>query len=375
MKKNKHKINLKNKSNRKSKLKRKDLTKAINTPPGSMIYVGKDRFEDITLKYIEYNKDEYYEKDIENIDNISNLLDFSRDKGNEKVNWISIIGIHEADKISSICKPLNLHPLVVEDILDTTQRPKIEDYDDYLFIIVKRMYYTENKEIWTEQMSFLLFKNLVVSFQEFESDTFKNIKNRLKEGGTLRKNMADDLLYSLLDNIVDDYFLLLEEIGEKTDILEDELLIHPDNEILQKIYILKRDLIYIRNNLWPMRNVTNNLSKDQYDLIDGKTVYYMRDMSDNVIQIIDLIEIYREICSGMLDTYLSSIGNKTNEVMKVLTIFSTIFIPLTFVAGVYGMNFDYIPELRWKYSYNAFWILSLSITGVMLRYFKKKNWF
>ncbi len=187
--------------------------------------------------------------------------------------------------------------------------------------------------------------------------------------------MADDLLYSLLDAIVDGYFLLLEEIGEIIDTLEDELLIEPSDEILQKIYVLKRDLIYIRNNLWPMRNVSSNLSKDQYDLIDGKTIYYMRDISDNVIQIIDLVEIYREICSGMLDTYLSSIGNKTNEVMKVLTIFSTIFIPLSFVAGVYGMNFDYMPELRWKYSYHTFWIFSLGITGFMLRYFKKKNWF
>lgn len=352
--------------------KRKDLTKTINTPPGSSIYVGKERTGEITVKHIEYNKNEHYMEEIKKAEGIKDFLEGKDDK----VKWLNIVGIHDAEKISNLCKTLSLHPLIIEDILDTTQRSKIEDYDDYLFIITKRMYYTEEEDaLGIEQVSFLLFKDRIVSFQEFESGIFKNIQNRLKEGGTIRKHMGDDLLYSLLDAIVDDYFLLVEEIGEKIDTIEDELLLQPDEEILGKIYILKRDLIYIRNSLWPMRNVSSKLSKNEYDLIDGKTVYYMRDISDNVIQIIDLVEIYREVCSGMLDTYLSSIGNKTNDVMKVLTVFSTIFIPLSFLAGVFGMNFNYMPELTWKYSYHTFWVISILLTGFMLRYFKKKDWF
>lgn len=350
--------------------KRKDLTKAINTPPGSRIYVGEERTEEITAKYIEYNKKSHYMEQFQDIAKIDGFLD-----SNDKIRWLKIVGIHDAEKINKICDPLSLHPLVIEDILDTTQRSKIEEYDEYLFVITKRMHYTENDELGIEQISFLLFKDRVVSFQEFESGIFKNIQNRLKEGGTIRKSMADDLLYSLLDGIVDNYFLLVEEIGEKLDTIEDELLLEPDEEILEDIYVLKRDLIYIRNALWPMRNVSSKLSKNEYELIDGKTVYYMRDISDNVIQIIDLVEIYREVCSGMLDTYLSSIGNKTNDVMKVLTVFSTIFIPLSFLAGVFGMNFNYMPELTWKYSYHTFWAISILLTVVMLGYFKKKDWF
>lgn len=356
----------------KKRKKRKDLTKAINTPPGSRIYVGEDRTEKISIEYIEYNKNEYH---IEEIQKIEELGGFLEDE-NEKVKWLKVIGIHDADKINNLCKPLGLHPLVVEDLLDTTQRSKIEEYDDYLFVIAKRMYYSgDEDELGIEQVSFLLFKDKLVSFQEFDSTIFKNIQNRIKEGGTIRKSMGDDLLYSLLDAIVDGYFLLIEEIGEKIDSIEDQLLLQPDEEILEDIYIIKRDLIYIRNSLWPMRNVSSKLSKDQYSLIDGKTVYYMRDISDNVVQVIDLVEIYREVCSGMLDTYLSSIGNKTNDVMKVLTIFSTIFIPLSFLAGVFGMNFNYMPELTWKYSYHTFWAISILLTGFMLRYFKKQGWF
>lgn len=348
----------------------RNLTKTINTPPGSNIYVGEERTENIALEYIEYNRGDHYIEEIKKMEEIEDFLN----RKDDKIKWLNIVGIHDAEKIDKLCKPLHLHPLVIEDILDTTRMSTIEDYEDYLFIITKRIYYKDD-EIRVEQISFILFKDLVISFQEFKSPIFNNVQDRLREGGNLRKGRGDDLLHSLLDAIVDDYFLLIEEIGNKVDIMEDELLLRPDNEILEKIYMLKRDLIYIRNSLWPMRNVSSKLSKDQYDLIDGKTIYYMRDIADNVIQIIDLVEIYREICSGMLDTYLSSIGNKTNEVMKILTIFSTIFIPLTFIAGVYGMNFKYLPELNWKYSYHTFWIVSILITIYMLRYFKKKKWF
>ena len=325
----------------------------------------------ISIKYIEYNKDNYYDKEIKKANDIKNFLNSTDDQ----VKWLNIVGVKNLKDIQFLSSFLNLHPLVIEDIIENNKNAKIVDYGDYLFLITKRIYYTNKGELDIEQVSFLLFKNKIVSFQEFESSIFKEVERRLKESGNLRKSMADDLLYLLLDAIIEDYFSLLEKLGEKIDIIEEELLVAPDKKILEKIYILKRDLIYIRNSLWPMRNALSKLSKDEYSLINGKTIYYMKDISDNLIQAIDLVEIYREISSGMLDTYLSSIGNKTNEVMKVLTIFSTIFIPLSFLAGVYGMNFKYLPELNWKYSYHTFWLISIGIIGLMLRYFKKKGWF
>ena len=232
----------------------------------------------------------------------------------------------------------------------------------------------EDGELEVEQFSFILFKDLVISFQQWDSKIFDSILSRLSEGSNIRKNGADDLLYALTDTIVDNYFLVVEKIGENIDEVEDIVLLNPKREVLQEIYKLKRDLIYIRKTLWPMRNAISSISKNDYDLVDEKTLYYFRDVYDHIIQMIDIIETYRDICSGMLDTYLSSISNKTNDIMKVLTIFSTIFIPLTFIAGVYGMNFRYLPELNWKYGYASFWIISAVITGFLLRFFKKKNW-
>lgn len=226
----------------------------------------------------------------------------------------------------------------------------------------------------TEQISFLLFEKQLISFQESESSIFNPLIKRLAEGTYIRKNGADDLLYGLIDTIVDNYFLIMEKIGDDIDTVEDELLSNPTKEVLHEIYTLKRELVYIRNSLWPMRNIVSSLSRDDYGFIDEKTTHYFRDVHDHTIQMIDIIETYRDICSGMLDTYLSSIANKTNDVMKILTIFSTIFIPLTFLAGIYGMNFKYIPELNWKYSYPVFWIISIITTIVMIRFFKKKKW-
>ncbi len=345
----------------------KNIAKAVNTPPGSLIHVGEKRVDKVKITYTKYNSEEFKRREIDN------LYEFINDKDN-KVKWLDVIGLHDTDLINQICKSLKVHPLVMEDILNTSQNPKLEDYDDYMFLNTKLMYFNEEEELETEQISFILFKDKLISFQELESGVFEAVIQRIKEGVYIRKNGADDLLYGLLDAIVDNYFLIVEDIGENIDMIEDELLLDPTKEILQKIYILKRELIYIRNSLWPMRNVISSLSKNEYDLIDGKTIYYLRDVYDHIIQMIDIIETYRDICSGMLDTYLSSIGNKTNEVMKVLTIFSTIFIPLTFLAGVYGMNFKYLPELNWKYSYPSFWIISIIITGIMIRFFRKKDW-
>lgn len=315
----------------------------------------------------QYNSKDYSRK------NISDLEEFFQ-KSDYDINWLSIIGLDNEKLLEDLANGLGLHPLVKEDILNTTESPKLLDYDDYLFLVIKKMFYNEEDELDTEQISFLLYKERLVSFEERESKIFNSALTRLVEGTNIRKNGTDDLLYALIDSVVDDYYLVIEELGKKIDVVEDKLLANPKKELLEEIYILKKDLIFIRNTLWPMRNVISSLSKNDYELIDGKTIYYLRDVYDNTIQMIDIVETYRDICSGMLDTYLSSIGNKTNEVMKVLTIFSTIFIPLTFLAGVYGMNFKYLPELGWKYGYLSFWMISLVMIAIMIRFFRKKDW-
>lgn len=317
--------------------------------------------------FTNYNINKFERKEIYDLDEL--VLD-----SDKSVKWIEIKSLEDIDLINKVGKKFNIHPLVIEDILSTDHMPKLEDYDEYLFLIIEGMNLVEDGELEVEQFSFILFKDLVISFQQSDSKIFDSILSRLSEGSNIRKNGADDLLYALTDTIVDNYFLVVERIGENIDEVEDIVLLNPKREVLQEIYKLKRDLIYIRKTLWPMRNAISSISKNDYDLVDEKTLYYFRDVYDHIIQMIDIIETYRDICSGMLDTYLSSISNKTNDIMKVLTIFSTIFIPLTFIAGVYGMNFRYLPELNWKYGYASFWIISAIITGVLLRFFKKKNW-
>lgn len=317
--------------------------------------------------FTNYNNEKFKRGELKKLDELVIVKDNS-------VKWLEITSLDNIELINQICKKFNIHPLVLEDILSEDHMPKLEDYEEYLFLIVEGLNLREDSELEVEQFSFILFKDLVISFQQRDSNPFETVLARMSEGSNIRKNGADDLLYALTDTIVDNYFSVIEKIGEKIDEVEDEVLLNPQREILNEIYKLKRNLIYIRKTLWPMRNVISNLSKNEFDLIDERTLYYFRDIYDHIIQMIEIIETYRDICSGMLDTYLSSISNKTNDIMKVLTIFSTIFIPLTFIAGVYGMNFRYLPELNWKYGYASFWIISAVITGFMLRYFRRKNW-
>lgn len=317
--------------------------------------------------FTNYNNEKFKRGELKELDELVIVKDNS-------VKWLEITSLDNIELINQICKKFNIHPLVLEDILSEDHMPKLEDYEEYLFLIVEGLNLREDSELEVEQFSFILFKDLVISFQQRDSNPFETVLARMSEGSNIRKNGADDLLYALTDTIVDNYFSVIEKIGEKIDEVEDEVLLNPQREILNEIYKLKRNLIYIRKTLWPMRNVISNLSKNEFDLIDERTLYYFRDIYDHIIQMIEIIETYRDICSGMLDTYLSSISNKTNDIMKVLTIFSTIFIPLTFIAGVYGMNFRYLPELNWKYGYASFWIISAIITGFMLRYFRRKNW-
>lgn len=316
--------------------------------------------------HIEYNKDKLQ---IKRLNDVQEIGDMDRDK----VNWIDISSLEYTDIIKEMAEKFKLHPLVLKDILNVGHIPKLEDYEGYLFLIIKDVNYEDNK-LKVKQISLILFENIVLSFQESGPNLYDDIIISLKEGASIRKNGADDLLYVLIDKVIDNYFEVIELIGREIDIIEDEVLLNPGKEVLDNIYNLKKNLIYMRKILWPMRNAINDIIKNEYDLIDKRTIYYFRGIYNHIIQILDMNETYREICIGVLDTYLSSVGNKTNDIMKILTIYSTIFIPLSFIAGVYGMNFKYFPELNWKYSYLGFWLITLIMIGVMLRFFKKKNW-
>lgn len=327
---------------------------------------------DIKITLYHYNKDNIQIKEINNIKELFPLNDTFT------VTWIDIDGIHNIELINEIGNNFKIHPLVLEDISHTIQRPKIEDFENYLYIVL-RMFHNQEIDyqlnIISEQVSLILGKNYVISFRETAIDIFENVKLRIKSSkGRIREMGADYLMYELIDSIVDNYFNILEELGEHIESLEDQLLENPKHELLHELHIIKSEVIYFRKSVWPIREVSNNLLRDEYPFISKVTRIYIKDVYDHTIQIIDSIETYRDLLAGLMDIYLSSISNKMNEIMKVLTIISTVFIPLTFLAGVYGMNFHYMPELYWKWSYPILWLFMTAIAFFMLLYFRKKKW-
>ena len=293
------------------------------------------------------------------------------------VTWINVDGIHQKDLVEKLGDCFRLHPLVQEDILNTDQRPKVEDYGEDLFIVVKSLSYDERtEEIAAEQISLILRPEGVLSFQEKVGDAFAGVKERLRNGkGRLRRMGPDALVYALLDLVVDHYFAVLERLGERIESLEANLLADPSSLTLQKLQNLKREMLFLRKWVWPMREVLGSLERGDFSVIQESTRIYLRDVYDHTIQVMDTIEILRDMLSGMVDIYLSSINNRLNGVMKVLTIIATIFMPLTFLAGVYGMNFKFMPELEWRWGYPFALLFMALIAGVMLVIFWRKKWF
>ncbi len=322
----------------------------------------------ITL--MDYGKDHFSEKEVKDVKECATF------RKKSTVTWIKVDGVHDMKELEKIGECFDLHPLVLEDIL-TDQRPKMEDFEDYIFTVLNMLYYCEKeREIKSEQINIVLGKTFVLSFQKKEGDVFDSLRERIrKDKGRVRKMGSDYLAYSLIDSIVDNYFTILEKIGEKIEDIEETLIGEPTPENLQLIHDLKSEMINLRKSVWPLREMINGLQRLESSRIKKSTKVYLRDLYDHTIQIIDTTETYRDMLSGMHDTYLSSISNRMNEVMKVLTIFATIFIPLTFVAGVYGMNFRYMPELEWRMGYPLVWGVMISIAGMMLFYFKRKKWF
>jgi magnesium transporter len=351
------------------KLIRRTSRKA-GLPPGSLVHVGERTVDKTQISVLDYAADHIEEAALTSADQCVAFKD------KPTVTWINMTGLHDVDVLQRIGECYGIHPLVLEDILNTQQRPKVEDFDDYLFVVLKMIDLDpETKEITAEQISFVVGDNFVLSFQEAPGDVFENVRERLRSGRRrIRERGTDYLGYALLDAVVDHYFVVLEALGNHIEDLEDELVENPDRETLHAIYTFKRELIYLRRSVWPLREVLSFLSRGESRLVQQETVAYLRDVYDHTIQVIDTIESFRDIIGGMHDTYLSSISNRMNEVMKVLTIFASIFIPLTFFAGVYGMNFDYMPELHWRYGYPTLLSIMFVATMGMLVFFRKRKW-
>ena len=344
----------------------------IGLPPGELVYVGEKRDQKVLLTRFAYSAEDKPKEEIGI--SLDESLDFKNKPG---VTWLNVDGIHDISIIEAISNYIDLHPLVSEDILDTNQRPKMEDYADYIFFVLKMIYWKEpESEIEVEQVSLVLGREFVITFQEeSEKDIFDPIRHRIREGkGRLLKLGADFLAYSLIDLVIDNYFIILEKMGEQIEFLEEELVKDPSTETLQTIHKLKRELIYLRRAIWPMRELIAGLERTGTDLVKPGTFTFLRDAYDHAIQVIETVETFRDTVSGMLDIYLSSVSNRLNEVMKVLTIISTIFIPLTFIAGVYGMNFNYMPELYWRWGYFVVMVVMVVIVVIMIVYFRRKGW-
>jgi len=342
----------------------------IGLPPGTLVHIGERKTEKIKITIIDYDQKDFQEKEV---DNIEDCFPF---KDSPTVTWINIDGLQEVGVIEKIGSHFGIHPLVLEDILHTGQRPKVDDLGDYMFLVLKMLYHDENEdEVVGEQVSLIIGANYVISFQEREGDVFNPIRERIKNAkGRIRKAGADYLAYALVDAIVDHYFAILEELGERIESMEEELVTNPTPETLQIIHKLKRNLIFCRKSVWPLRETVSGLERGESPLITESTGIYLRNVYDHTIQVIDTIETYRDMVSGMLDIYLSSLSNRMNEVMKVLTIIATIFIPLTFIAGIYGMNFKFMPELEWHWGYPVALIVMLIVVGFMVMYFRRKRW-
>ncbi len=341
--------------------------KEKGAPPGTLFYTGEQSGR-VKITLIEFTEQEFFEKEFYDF---AECIRFMRP---DMIKWINVEGVHDVQLIETIGKHFNLHPLTLEDIVHIDQRPKFEDYEHYLLSVMKMIMY--DTEAHSEQLSLVLQENIVISFQEPQGgDAFDVIRLRLRQGkGRVRKNGADYLFYALMDAVVDWYFNAVEKIGDKISDVEEEIMNDPQRESLLQLYHLKREVIYLRKQVWPVRDLISNLIRCESPFITANTQIFLRDLHDHSTRIIDAVETYRDLLSGMMDIYLSTNSNKMNEVMKVLTVMSSVFIPVTFIAGVYGMNFDYMPELHSAYGYIVVWLIMLTVIGGLLYYFRRRKW-
>jgi magnesium transporter len=347
------------------------IQKSAAVPPGTVEYVGERRAEKVRITVFDFEESRLEEKELASVEECFPYRDTPR------VSWINIDGLQDAQNLEKLGAHFGLHPLVLEDIVTTHQRPKVEDHQDYLYIVIKMLEYPEGAaRVSADQISIILGRNFVLSFQEREGDVWDPVRERIRKGaGRIRKAGSDYLAYRLIDAIVDHYFVVLEKIGDEIESLTEEISENPSRDALRRIHDLKGETIFLRKHIWPTREVAGSLERAESKLIKKSTIVYLRDVYDHSIQLIEAMESYRDLVSGMQELYLSTVSNRLNAVMKILTVFAAIFAPLTFLAGIYGMNFKYFPELGWKFGYPLFWIISVTLTLTMIGVFRRKGWF
>lgn len=341
------------------------------TPPGTLVYIGEKREEEVLISRFLYSDSLVNEEQKIAPNNI--LIE---NKESLKY-WVDVDGIHNKEIIETVGSSFGIHPLTLEDIMNSEHRPKLEYHEDYIFVILKMLTYNEvEEEIESEQVSMVFGEDFLLSFQEKTGDVFGPVRRLIREKNIsrIKKEDSDYLAYALLDSIIDNYYYILEKTGEKIEILEEELLAGNDSEIMSKIHELKKTMIVFRRSAWPLREIMSSLLKNESSIVKEQTIPFLRDLYDHVVQIIETIEISRDNLSSLIDLYLSNSSAKMNETMKVLTIIATIFIPLTFIVGVYGMNFEYMPELKWKSGYPLIMLFMLLASMLMIYFFKKKKW-
>ena len=343
----------------------------VGLPPGTLLYQGENHQEQLRIEVITYNEHQITEEEITEVEALSQYTDRT-----DTTTWINVDGIEHVESVEKICKIFGISILTMEDVVNAQQRPKAEELENYLYVTLKMMEaHADSKYVRSEQVSLILGRNFIISFQEMSGDTFQPVRERLRLGrGRIRKAGADYLMYALLDTIVDNYFVVMDNISEKLENIEDVLLDRDSVLSLDRLYRLKREMLLIRKSMWPVRELVSKLEREELKMIDAQTRIFLRDVYDHIIIVNDTIETYRDLLSGLVDLHQSVANNRMNEVMKLLTIISTIFIPLTFIAGIYGMNFENMPELRWEngyyYALGAMGVISI----LMVIYFKRKRW-
>jgi magnesium transporter len=344
-------------------------SKTAGLPPGTLIHIGDQKAERTRITVMDYTSTDFIEREDATLEEVNEYIT------HPSITWVNVTGLAQTDMIATLGKTLDLHPLTMEDIVNTAQRPKMEDYEHYLFLVVKMLYLDDEHFIRGEQVSLVLGKNFVVSFQEQPGDVFAGIRTRIKEHkGRIRDLGGDYLLYSLLDTIIDSYFAVFERIGEVLEETEDGLVTTTGPQPMRMLLSVKKDLIFLRKSIWPVRDVVSGLQRGTSPLVQETTQIYLKDAYDHAIQVLDTLETFRDTSTALMDIYLTSISNRTNEVMKVLTIIATIFIPLTFVTSLYGMNFTYMPELQWFWGYPLALFAMVSIAVVEILYFWRRGW-
>lgn len=348
----------------------KRYSSTAGKPPGTLIFVGDKRTDHVDIAVMDYDAAGVREHKIEKPEDCRGFLNDST------VTWVNIVGLDDTATLERIGRVFGLHPLVMEDVVHTGQRPKIEDHGEYIFFLFKLLRpASTGNAISVEQVSLIVGKNYVLSFKEVAGDIFGMIRDRIRDGlGRIRETGPDYLAYALLDAVVDHYFLVLEDVGDQIEVLQERVFSETGTEVLRDLHRLKSAAVFLRKNIWPLREVVGELERSESPLINDATAPYLRSVYEHTVQAIDMLEALRDMLSGALEIYLSTSGNRMNEIMKVLTLIATIFIPLTFVAGIYGMNFEYMPELKWRCGYLVVWLIMIAIGVGMWFFFKRRKW-